>query len=237
MYVIQYLRVSSEGQIDGTGYERQATSIDNFCAYKNWVPQLTAIDQVSGADADVNNRIALMDIWMHFEEIDDPDKIIVVEDSKRWARDFMVGECLLNTCRQKGIKVWSAAENIDLTVGSDDPTAKMIQQLFSILAQYDKATIVQRLKMGRMINRKTGRGRGGVEGKKPYGVQPYELSILRQMLYLRSSGWTYAQIADEFNTRGLRTRYGKAWTRRGVHKICTNERSYTLIPEVTEAVL
>lgn len=233
MYVIQYVRVSSEGQLDGTGYERQAESIDGYCRVRQWEPQFVAMDQVSGADTDISNRIGLMAAWAQLELIPDPEKIIVVEDSKRWARDVMVGEYLLGQCRSKGIKVWSALENMDLTVDASNPTAKMMQQLFSVLAQWDKAITVQRLKAGRMINRRTGKGRGGIEGNRPYGFLPGEERQLILMFSLRSSGHTYDHIADELHIKGFKTRSGKRWTRRAVHKIVKNPRSAALVPEFT----
>ena len=232
MYVIQYVRVSSEGQLDGTGYERQSNVNDKYCQSRGWEPKYVAMDQVSGADSDSKNRIGLVSAWCHLETIEDDEKIIVVEDSKRWARDVMVGEFLLIECRQRGIKVWSSSENIDLTVDSSDPTAKMMQQIFSVLAQWDKSITVQRLRAGRLINRQSGKGKGGIEGRKPYGVLPGELPTLRKIVELRNSGYEYKDIAHCLNSSMHRTRRGGNWKISSIQHIYKNPRSRALVPDL-----
>jgi DNA invertase Pin-like site-specific DNA recombinase len=236
-YVVQYVRVSTpEQRHNGTGFARQDDTITRFCDSRGWQVQWCVFEDVSGA-IDSAFRVSLISALDHLAEIQDEEKIIVVENSSRWARDVLVGEVLLTKCRDMGIQVWSAGECIEMTADDpNNPYTVAIRQILAVLAQLDKANIVLRLKQARQIRRhskgvsKSGVGPSGVEGKKPYGMLEGELPILMQMLDLESSGSNPTEIADELNHEKKKTRRGKTWNRRTIRKILKNPRSLALVP-------
>ncbi len=241
-YIISYVRVSTpEQRTNGTGFARQAETIENYCQHRGWESQWLVFEDVSGA-IDSAYRVALLEAVDRLTAVEDPDKIIVVADSSRWARDLIVGEVLLSKCKEFGIRVWSAAEGIEMTADDpNNPSAVAIRQILAVMAQLDKANIVLRLKAARRIRRaskslsKTGLGPAGVEGNKPYGMLDGELPILVKMVDMQSSGASYKGIAAYLNQYRKPSRHGKKFSRRVVQKILSNPRSLALVPKELQA--
>src|ERR1043165_133253 len=55
--------------------------------------------------------------------------MVLVENATRLARDLMISEIILGEFRKIGVKVISADGGIDLTLGDDDPSGKLIRQM------------------------------------------------------------------------------------------------------------
>jgi DNA invertase Pin-like site-specific DNA recombinase len=73
-------------------------------------------------------------------------KTVRIEKLDRLARDLMIQETLVADFRNNGFTVISAAEP-DLC--SDDPSRVLMRQLFGVIAQYEKRTIVLELRAAR----------------------------------------------------------------------------------------
>ena len=125
----------------------------------------------------------------------------------------MVQETLIADFRKQGFEVVSAAEP-DLC--SDDPTRVIMRQLFGIIAQYEKSTIVLKLRAARQCMRaKT----GSCEGRKPYGHREGEQAVIARIRELNAMGSNYSQIAATLNAEGTRTRSGGEWFPASVHRV------------------
>ena len=118
-------------------------------------------------------------------------------------------DCLNRLCpRFSGVRVISADGGIDLTLGNDDPSGKLIRQILGAVAEWEKCALVQKLRASRLRIRRAG---GTCEGKKPYGHTPEEMKVVETILEHRKSGKSYVAIANDLNAGGIKSRSGKQW--------------------------
>lgn len=206
-----YLRVSSNGQIDGDGFPRQRAAILKWAA-ANGIQIVRWFEErgVSGK-TELENRPALQDLLEALAA--NGVRTVVVEKLDRLARDLMVQETILAEFRKQEFQLVSVAEP-DLC--SDDPSRTMVRQIFGAISQYERAMIVSKLRGARQRMRsKTGR----CEGRKPYGTRDGERAIIDRMLNLHSLGNPYEHIARELNAAGALSRSGKPWRPATIRRI------------------
>jgi len=206
-----YLRVSSNGQIDGDGFPRQRAAIKRW-ADANGVQIVRWFEErgVSGK-TELENRPALQDLLEALAS--NGVRTVVIEKLDRLARDLMVQETILAEFRKQSFELISVAEP-DLC--SDDPSRTMVRQIFGAISQYERAMIVSKLRGARQRMRaKTGR----CEGAKPFGTLDGESDTLARLLALRESGSNYEATARQLNAENVKTRSGGKWFAATVRKI------------------
>lgn len=175
-----YLRVSSEGQVDGDGFHRQKESIEEFCRRHDlevaaWIRE----EGVSGAKETRPGLDAL---------VEERPEVIIVERLDRLARELFVQEKIIRELTQRGIRLFSAdqatAENVaDINL---DPARVAIRQMLGVFGQLDKALIVLKLRKAREREREAN---GRCEGRKRFAeVDPYEKKVLAQLLEMKAAG-------------------------------------------------
>jgi DNA invertase Pin-like site-specific DNA recombinase len=213
-----YLRVSSQNQIDGDGYERQRDAIVRYCK----VNALTVVgwyrEQETGT---VQERPELARLMVDLESNGHGIKTVIIERLDRLARDLMVQEAIIQDLRRHRIELISAAEGPDLASG--DPPRKLIRQVLGAVAEYDKTMLVLKLRAARQRKRiKTGK----CEGAKRYGEDSEEeQAIIRKIRAMRRNkrggrkGATLQEIADRLNAEGIPTKRGKNWAPAQVYYI------------------
>jgi site-specific DNA recombinase len=124
---------------------------------------------------------------------------------------------LLADLDEVGVAFESATESID----TSSAVGKLNIQMLGMFAEFERNTIIDRVKAGTAAKAAKGRWVGG---RTPYGYttdpatqkltpQPDEAPVLQEIfrLYTRSRLGTRA-IADALNQRGLTTRAGKPWS-------------------------
>lgn len=199
-----YIRVSGQSQVDGDGPERQLAKIQN--AIESFVPQDRVFfeEGVSGAK-ELANRKALSELMAVVEEGDR----VWLERADRLARDTIVSEMLIREFQKLGVEVWSAEGRVNLTAGdSTDPTAKLIRQILAAVSEWEKDSIVIKLRIARERKKaETGR----CDGRKPYGDRDGEREVLNTILVLGERGYGSTEIANKLNEQGFRTRKGTQW--------------------------
>ncbi len=218
--VVEYLRVSSQGQIEGDGFERQSSVIRGFERQYDLYHIATFREEgVSGA-VDGMDRPAFARMMLLLEEqIAKGMKVsILIERMDRLARDLMVQEFILSECRLRGIKVYSADRGalIDVATDAGDPTQKLIRQIMGALAEWEKSMLVQKLRAARNRKKQT---TGRCEGQKPYGARPGEYAIVDFISSLRNQGVSWPQIALQLNLGGTVTRKGTPWQAGTAHSV------------------
>lgn len=223
MLVVSYIRVSSKGQIDGDGPERQRESIARFCTSHKLNLIYEAFESVSGTtEALAREAFSEMVEMIEKRKSSDPIEAVVVERMDRLARDLMVSEILLGELRKRGVKVFCADHGAltDMASNDGDPTRKLLRQMMGALAEWEKSQLVLKLRIGREHAKAMGRC---IEGVRPYGVTPVEETALGIMVNCRGEGWSYDRIANALNTDGFRNRKDKKWTRQQVRGILLNK--------------
>jgi DNA invertase Pin-like site-specific DNA recombinase len=210
-----YLRVSGKGQIDGDGFKRQQDTIAKYAkANRLEVVQEFRDEGVSGTK-EALDRPGLTDLFVAIKS--NGVRLVVVENATRVARDLMVSEIILAEFRKLGVKVVSADGAVDLTLGNDDPTGKLVRQILAAVSEWEKCLIVQKLRASRLRIRRSG---GRCEGRKPYGATPEELAVIERVLAWRKERRSFAEIAAALNAENVPTRTtGRRWHTTQVQRI------------------
>lgn len=223
-------RVSSEGQLKEGGLDRQDRTIRRFCEKQSWKLMFIASEQARRGTTDFGERIALQELVNIFSE-KTGRKIIVVENAGRLARDLLIQESILNTCRDLGIEVWSADGSINLVDDPGDPLATAIRQMMGVFMQLDKSSLVLKLRAGR--DRKKENGTGGIEGNRPYGTLEDEKPVIQLICFLHFRyKHTPRLIAADLNGMGSRRRKGGPWTPRVVDLVLKNREARGLREDI-----
>lgn len=201
-----YLRTSGKGQIGNDGFPRQRDAVNSYAkANRLEIVQEFSDEAVSGT-TDAIDRPGLTDLFVALKA--NGVRTVIVENATRLARDLMISEILLAEFRKLGVRVISADGGIDLTLGNDDPSGKLIRQILGAVAEWEKCALVQKLRASRLRIRRAG---GRCEGKKPFGHTPEEAKVVAEILELRNSGLSYVAIAGQLNDGGVKSRSGGTW--------------------------
>jgi DNA invertase Pin-like site-specific DNA recombinase len=200
-----YLRVSSEGQVDGDGFPRQREAIKKWAASHNvkivrWFEERG----VSGAK-ELTDRPALSELMVAL--MSNGVRLAVVEKLDRIARDQMVQEGIIQSLLKEGFELASAAAGEENLCGNE-PGRKLMRTIMGAIAEYDKQMIVLKLRAARS---RTKAKEGRCEGRKPFGHYDGEAAILGRIRELHTQGSNYEKAAQTLNAEGIRTRIGGLW--------------------------
>jgi DNA invertase Pin-like site-specific DNA recombinase len=210
----RYLRTSGKGQIGNDGFPRQRDAIARYAkANKMEIVQEFSDEAVSGT-ADAMDRAGLTDLLVALKA--NGVRTVLVENATRLARDLMISEIILGEFRKIGVRVISADGGIDLTLGNDDPSGKLIRQILGAVAEWEKCALVQKLRASRLRIRRAG---GTCEGKKPYGHTPDEQKVVQYILTLRNEKKAFTTIAEQLNGEQVKSRSGGKWHTTQIQRI------------------
>ena len=182
--VCGYYRTSSKSSSgdDKDSGKRQKHSVHSFCKSKNWEIGNEFWDKGVSGTLDVLNRPSFLEMLNYCEEygID----TIVFESSSRLSRDLI--------CMETGFQYLSSLGYTLISVDSpktfveNTPTSVLIRQVLGCISQFEKSSLVEKLRVSRKrkskLNKKNGytsrTGRGKVEGVKKLTELNPELSGL-----------------------------------------------------------
>lgn len=220
MKAFSYLRVSSKGQIEGDGFDRQRAKIQAWAKSAGAVIEREFCEEGVSGKNDLDGRPAMIEMLAAIQA--NGVRVVVVERADRFARDLVASELLLREFTRHKIKVIEAEGGHDLSAGdNDNPTAKLIRQILAAVSEFDKTSIVLKLKAAR-IRKKSETGR--CEGVKPFGTLPGESDVLALMIHYRRKPkgrgrLSFQRIADKLNEGNHKTRSGKPWAASTVRDI------------------
>ena len=226
MKAFSYLRVSSVGQVDGDGFDRQRDKIAKWAKANGCIIEREFIEQAISGSNDLTNRPAMTELLSAISM--NGVRAVVVERADRFARDLVASELLLREFSKLGITVVEAEGGNDLTAGdSDNPTAKLVRQILGAVAEFDKTSIVLKLRAARI---RTRREKGRCEGRIPFGEKAGEAETLKLMTRLRrkpkgSKRMAYSNIAARLNQDGVAARSGKPWHGEVVRRLLGGKRT------------
>lgn len=210
-----YLRVSSIGQTQGDGYDRQLAACQMWAEANGYEIVEIFRESITGK-SELEDRPALSELFAALEE--NGIKTVIIEKVDRLARDLMIQESIIGDMQKSGYTLISVAEP-DLC--SADPSRVLIRQIFGALAQYDRAMIVLKLRGARQ-RQKAKNGR--CEGQKAYGEKDGEAEWLQQMRDLRMvDRLSCDRIAELLNAKGVPARKGGKWLGCTVNRILKRE--------------
>lgn len=219
--VFGYVRVSGASQVEKDGPVRQQEAIKRFCEMHQLpAPHFNHSDLGVSGTVEGLNRPGLVGLLGDAEHCirNNNDVIVVVERLDRFARDLIVSEMLMRELRSRNVALYATDQGaFDLTAVSDDPSRKLIRQIFAAMAEYEKSALVVKLRVAR--DRKI-KELGKCGGNRKYGEDSKltsgksERIILNLIRNLRESGVSWRGVAQMFNGSGVKNRRGKTggWT-------------------------
>ena len=225
MKAFSYLRVSSRGQIDGDGFDRQRDKILKWANANGAVIEKEFREEGISGTNELDGRPAMIELLGAIAS--NGVRTVIVERADRFARDLVASELLLREFTRLGVQVIEAEGGNDLSAGDDsNPTGKLVRQILAAVSEFDKTSVVLKLKAARTRVR---REKGRCEGRKPFGEREGETEILEQMRRLRRkvkgrTRTSFADIAEKLNSDGIRTRTGKPWHPEVVRRLLGGER-------------
>lgn len=208
---VAYLRTSSATNV-GEGkdsHTRQLGAIEGFARRSGYVIQQPAYYDaaVSGADA-IDIRPGFRALLSYLAENVDV-RVILVETANRFARDLIVQETGYRLLQDRGIELIA----VDSPGGflDDTPTAQLVRQVMGAIAQFEKASLVAKLKGARERKRAAV---GKCEGRKSLAeVRPEVVTLARKLRRKRATGkrLSYRDIAAQLALQGHHNGKGNAY--------------------------
>lgn len=221
MKAFSYLRVSSKGQVDGDGFERQRDVIAKRCRISGIEISREFIEAGISGTSELDARPALSALFAAIQS--NGVRVVVVERSDRLSRDLMVGEVLLAKFREEEVAVIECEDGRELTANDpDNATGTMVRQLLAVIAQFEKTGLVSKLRKARARKRAED---GRCEGRKPFGERPGEQEAIERMHQLRrkpvgkEKRMSFTKIAAVMDAEGFPSRTGKPWAASTVQQI------------------
>lgn len=191
--IIAYIRVSTELQ----SYEGQQYEIEQWCHRRNWEVHRWVQEKVSGAK-EINRR-TLGQLLKRMNRGD----VLVCTELSRLGRNMMMVMGILNTCSQKGIKIYSIKDNFEL---SDSLNAKIIAFAFSLAAEIERNLISQRTREALAAKKQA-----GIKLGRPFGKSRERKRFDDREDYIRTrrnQGVSIGSLAQELNMhRNTLSRY------------------------------
>lgn len=208
MKAVIYLRISTQTNEEGNGFDRQLIDCQRLAKGENTVFK----DIVTGVKP-FAERVGFAAMLDHMDRYG--IKTIYVSTMCRLARELRIQEQIVYYLISKDFDLIcsSTGENITNAYKSDPMKTAMIQML-GIFSQLEKRTIVAKLKKGREAVKAE---KGKCEGRKAYGeVCETEKAILALMFLIRDGKLcgkvSYGKIAIELNSTGYNARSGRPFT-------------------------
>jgi DNA invertase Pin-like site-specific DNA recombinase len=214
---IAYYRTSSATNTgaDKDSLRRQKAAVTAY----GKAHRITVVDEfydaaVSGADP-IEARRGFLDMLTRIAG--NGVRCVLVETANRFARDLIVQETGWRFLKAKGIEL-IAVDSPDAFL-SETPTAVLIRQILGAVSQFEKASLVAKLKAAR--TRKC-RQTGKCEGRKGYAeTQP---DVVEQARRLRRAGSTLQAICDQLAERGALNGKGKPFAPAQIARMCARSR-------------
>jgi DNA invertase Pin-like site-specific DNA recombinase len=201
--VYAYLRVSSTGQLDGDGFERQRIAVKAYADAQGL--RITHYFEEKGVSGktDLENRPALQEMLVAL--MSNGVQTVLIEKLDRLARDLMIQEAIIADMRKRGFELISVMEP-DLC--TDDPSRKLVRQIMGAVAEYDRTMIVLKTRAARQRIRASGKR---CEGRKPFGFFEGEQAVIDRIIEFNKAGLNYSNVAEKLNALGIHTRSGGRW--------------------------
>lgn len=215
MNVFGYLRVSSSGQIDGGGLDRQRDTINAYCAAKGFHVLKWFSDEGVSGTVEGMERPGFASMMESVSP--GTAEVIVIEQADRLARDLVVGEFMITEARRVGARVLAVAGDVDLT-NTSDPSRVLIRQVLGALAQWEKTNLVRRLRAAR--DRKSNQMGRRCEARPRWETKPGNERIAQEIVDTVKMGGSLRQLAYSFNHRRIPTPGGQQyWSHRSMQII------------------
>lgn len=222
MKVAIYLRVSTTEQAEeGFSIAAQKERLKAYIQSQGWT--LASVYEDGGYSGGTINRPSFNKLRddMRLKQFD----LILVYKLDRLSRNMRDLSNLVHEMDESGVYFKSATEPFDTTT----PAGKLIFNMLGSVAEFERGMIAERVKMGMMQKAKEGKGLLGFN--HPYGydyhngtltINEVEADVTRSIFAMYLTGSSLSAIADQLNSRGIRTKNTRSWSKQTVLNVLSN---------------
>jgi DNA invertase Pin-like site-specific DNA recombinase len=196
---VAYFRTSSMTNVPGDSVERQREAVQRFAKAKGYEIVGEYFDAgVSGADP-IEGRPGFADMLAHLES--NGVKAVLVENATRFARDLAVQIAGHDLMKARGY----ALIPVDAPdyFSDETPTAVMVRQILGAVSEFEKASLVHKLRGARERKRAA---TGKCEGRKSHAENnPATVALakkLRRMNPKTHRRMSLRKVADKLARQG-----------------------------------
>jgi site-specific DNA recombinase len=216
-----YVRVSTEEQAsEGYSISAQLQTLRQYAHLYGWQIAEEYVDEgISGKD--IKGRPAMQRMILDVEK--DKFQAVMVWKISRLSRNMLDTLVLLDKFEEYDVKFISYSENFD----TSSPIGKLVVQLMASIAEMERNTLSENVKLGMTQRAKEGSWNGGVifgydSIEKELVVNPKEAEIVHLIFTLYAEGNGLKAIVNHLNKAGYRTKLGRHFSINGVATILDN---------------
>ena len=220
-YAVAYYRTSSAANVgaDKDSLKRQQEAVANYAkANKIEIVREFYDAAVSGADP-IDVREGFSDLLAYMSG--NGARMILCENASRFARDLTVqltGHSKLMDLGYELVPVDAPTHFTD-----DTPTAQMVRSILGAVSEFEKSSLVAKLKAARVRKR---RENGRCEGRKPLAETNPDLvreaRRLRRANPVTGKRKSYQRVANELFELGFMTANGSPFKREFIYRLLAN---------------
>ncbi|MEM7827716.1 MAG: recombinase family protein [Candidatus Aenigmatarchaeota archaeon] len=222
-----YCRVSTEKQEKQETIGSQLAALRDFASKNGYTVYKEYIDD--GYSGELLERPGLDQLR------DDAKKklfdTILVYCLDRLARKYIYIGLLQEELKKYGVSIVF----LNRPDKKDTPEENLLEGIQGLIAEYEKAKILERTRRGKLHRAKSGQlvtsippyGYNYIREEKRYELNEAEATTVKMIFHMFvQKNYTLRKIAKELTGLGIPPRKGKVWRHNSVHKILTNE-TYT----------
>ena len=198
--VAGYIRISSKTNENGDSKDRQLLAIKNYAKANDM--KIVRCDADIGVRGSTNifDRKGLRELFEYC--LEENIKIILCENASRFARDQMVGEWGYRELKKHGIQIVPVDSPDYYTLENDDPMINLIRQVLGSIAEFEKNSLVAKLRGAReRIKAEKGKCGGRKSLEEHYGSVRFG-KLLRKTKKLSDTGLSLAKITGILAEQG-----------------------------------
>lgn len=216
-----YARYSGGSNQRDCSIEQQVADCEAFARYNNLrVVKVYADHAISGTS---DNRPQFQQMLK--DSARGKFQYVICWKIDRFARNRYDSATYKFRLKKNNVSVLYAKESIP-----DGPEGILLESILEGSAEYYSANLAQNVRRGMMYNAqqcKVNSGnipfgyQKGADGK--YEINPAQAEIVREIFSSFLSGASFAEIANDLNSRGIRTAHGRTWNKHSFHAMLKNE--------------
>ena len=152
--------------------------------------------------------------------------IVLVWKIDRFSRDRYDSAHYKHLLKKNGVKVISAKENI-----SDGPEGIILESMLEGYAEYYSAELSEKIHREQRENALKGRNNGGgiplgylLGSDQKLVIDPVTAPLVEEIFRRYADGETVRSIVEDFNNRGLKTKYGHSFSMNSFSRILKNRK-------------
>ena len=219
---VGYIRVSTDGQIDGAGLDTQKERIEAFCISQGW--DLAATLKDPGYSGATMNRPGLDQLRTEIEA-GEIERVVVYKLDRLSRRLLHLKTMVDDELTPSGVALASVTEAIDTAT----PAGRLFFNMLGSFAEFEREMITERLDGGRRTRARQGKkASGGI----PYGYirtsagtvepDPVKSEMVEHIFKTYLKAGSLGKLKSDLDASGIFNERGKPFTRQALAYILKN---------------